>query len=285
MQRADASASTVCSARRGGCGHASVAWRTYKVRICGEASQLFSCAIAFVLKSCENVWNRFRAPIWRLDSTCPIPHGRCGPFPSTFLSALMHMRRVTPGCPLRASPLLLCYTSAPRDTASRYARNTEAPFTSRSPTLLYASRAAGWQRAQLGGVVSGGFPRGRAVGVRRVTHPMRLPHESVLSLHTALRGYPRRSRRTLVTPQHCMFVVVSRRRTLRRTLRIFVRARVSSESGRNRCRDRCRNRCRSRRSCPRRCRALCLASSAPPYGALPSARCPCLGRDLVSSRL
>ena len=94
----------------------------------------------------------------------------------------------------------------------------------------------------------GGFPRGRAVGVRRDTHPMRLPHESVLSLHTALRGYPRRSRRTLVTPQHCMFVVVSLRRTLRRTLRIFVRARVSSESVRNRCHDRCRCRCRSRRS-------------------------------------
>ena len=163
----------------------------------------------------------------------------------------------SPACassPYRGQKVLrLSHTTCPRSSPLDDVTGP-APFTSRSPTLLYASRAAGWQRAQLGGVVSGGFPRGRAVGVRRVTHPMRLPHESVLSLHTALRGYPRRSRRTLVTPQHCMFVVVSRRRTLRRTLRIFVRARVSSESGRNRC----RNRCRSRRSCPRRCRALCL---------------------------
>eukprot|EP00966_Prymnesium_polylepis_P172089 3978955-Prymnesium_polylepis.1 len=30
---------------------------------------------------------------------------------------------------------------------------------------------------------------------------MRLPHESVPFYITALRGYPRRSRRTLVTPQ------------------------------------------------------------------------------------
>jgi hypothetical protein len=56
---------------------------------------------------------------------CPIRMAFLGLFPSTFLFALMHMRRVTPGCTLRASPLLLCYTSAPRDTASRCARNTE----------------------------------------------------------------------------------------------------------------------------------------------------------------
>eukprot|EP00966_Prymnesium_polylepis_P027298 631650-Prymnesium_polylepis.1 len=37
------------------------------------------------------------------------------------------------------------------------------------------------------GVVSGGFPRGRALGERRVPHPMRLPHESVPFYTTALR--------------------------------------------------------------------------------------------------
>ena len=117
----------------------------------------------------------------------------------------------SPACassPYRGQKVLrLSHTTCPRSSPLDDVTGP-APFTSRSPTLLYASRAAGWQRAQLGGVVSGGFPRGRAVGVRRVTHLMRLPHESVLSLHTALRGYPRRSRRTLVTPQHCMFAYV-----------------------------------------------------------------------------
>mmetsp|Transcript_42346 Transcript_42346/g.112186 ORF Transcript_42346/g.112186 Transcript_42346/m.112186 type:complete len:121 (-) Transcript_42346:154-516(-) len=69
----------------------------------------------------------FSCAIRRHASTCPFrmcPLDISGPFSSALLSVLMLMRCVTPGCTEGASPLF-CYASAPRDTASRYARNTE----------------------------------------------------------------------------------------------------------------------------------------------------------------
>jgi len=71
----------------------------------------------------------FSCAIRRHASTCPFrmcPLDISGPFSSALLSVLMLMRCVTPGCTEGASPLF-CYASAPRDTASRYARNTDAP--------------------------------------------------------------------------------------------------------------------------------------------------------------
>ena len=79
-----------------------------------------------VMREClESV--RFRGPILASRFHVSYPHGRIGLFPSTFLSALMHGTCVAslPAAHCVRPPLLLCYTSAPRDTASGCARNTD----------------------------------------------------------------------------------------------------------------------------------------------------------------
>jgi hypothetical protein len=81
-----------------------------------------------------------------------LPHRPPWPFhfPSSYLSALMRMHRVTPGCTRCVQPTSLSSTSAPRDTASRFARNTESASTfccgKRTPLLnraLYGPKR-GW---------------------------------------------------------------------------------------------------------------------------------------------
>ena len=114
------------------CDHAWLAWHarcTYTRCASGEKGckcshgpcnsfSVHSCVGSRAMRgpfSCANVWKRSR----RLGATLPrvpilmCPFGIPGPFPSTFLSAIMLMLRVTPGCTrsMSAAPPFVCSTA------------------------------------------------------------------------------------------------------------------------------------------------------------------------------